>query len=146
MSGAIAISGQLFGLLQQDTGENMIDLIGPIEVVYGDDLDLVLTVTDDEDARVNLAALTGDDIRVRIATELGGASVLELIIGSGVELLDQTPGGDTEGQAAITVTAAQLTRTPQLYYIEATVKIDGKRKHVIEPREFTIKPALGAVS
>ncbi len=145
MPGTLAIDGKLFGLLQQDTGENMIDLIGPIEVVAGDDLDLVLTITDDEDAREDLTTLVGDDIRVRIAAELGGASLLELIIGSGVELLDQTDP-DTKGQAAITLTAAQLAQTPQLYYVEVTAKVDGKRKHVLAPREFTILPALGAVS
>lgn len=144
MNGAIGISGKRFGLLQQDTGDNMIDLIGPIEVVAGDDLDLVLTVTDDEDAREDLTGLAGDAIRVRISAELGGASVLELIIGSGVALLDQLDE-DTIGQASVTLTSAQLTRTPQLYYIEATVQLAGKRQHVIEPREFTIKPGLAAV-
>lgn len=146
MSG-IALAGQRFGLLQQDTGETMIDLIGPIEVVAGDDLDLVLTVTDDEDEREDLTALTGDDIRVRIAAELGGASILEYTVGAGVTIeADQTVGSDTRGQATVAIPAADLTRTPALYYIEATVVIGGKRKHIVTPREFTIAPNLLAVA
>lgn len=142
---SIAIEGKLFGLLQQDTGEIMIDLIGPIEVVAGDDLDLVLTVTDDEDAREDLTGLVGDAIRVRIAVDFSSPAILELTIGSGVTLLDQTDP-DTKGQATVTLTGAQLTQTPQLYYAEATVALEGKRQHVIEPRQFTIKPTLLAAS
>jgi hypothetical protein len=145
MNGTLAIAGKLFGLLQQDTGDNMIDLIGPIEVVAGDDLDLVLTVTDDEDARENLSALVDDDIRVRISDSDGGAAVVEYTIGSGVTLSDQTVGGDTEGQATITIPAADTARAAQLYYLEASVKLGGKRQHVVASRPFTIKPAIAAV-
>lgn len=142
---AIAVANKLFGLLQQDTGVNMIDLIGPIEVIAGDALDLVLTVTDDEDAREDLSGLAGDKIRVRIGATLGSASLLELTIGSGITLEDQT-SEDTKGMVDVALTSAQTAQTPGLYYLEATVEIDGKRTHVVEPREFTILPALAAVS
>lgn len=142
---SLGLGGVLFGLLQQDTGENMINLIGPVEILAGDALDLVLTVTDDEDARESLTGLAGDDIRVRIGSTLGGAALLELIIGSGITLLDQTADSATEGQAAIALTEEQTAQTPAMYWLEVTVKLGGKRKHVIEPRELTIKAGIAAV-
>lgn len=142
---AIGVEGKLFGLLQQDTGANMINLIGPISVVAGDALDLVLTITDDADVRVDLTAYAGADIRVRIGPTLGEAAILELVIGSGITLLDQDDE-DEIGQAAVALTEAQTAQTPALYWLEATALVEGKRKHVIEPRQFTIEPTIAAVS
>jgi uncharacterized protein YfaS (alpha-2-macroglobulin family) len=137
--GTLSIAGQLFGLLQQDTGENMIDLIGPMTVYRGDTLDLVLTVTNDEGER---ESLTGATIELEVAGELGGAVTFAKSVGSGITLRDQGVD-ETKGQADIEITAANLAAAAGLYWLDVVVVLaSGRRHHVIAPREFTIEPAV----
>lgn len=139
MNGALAIVGKLFALLQQDTGENMVNLIGPISITRGDDLDLVLTVTDDEDAREDI---TGAAITVTVTQTPGGAALFTKTVGSGVTLRAQA--GDTLGQADIAISSANLTAPAGLYWIEVVIVLGGKRQTLVELREFTILQGAAA--
>src|SRR4051812_47867596 len=97
MKATIATMGQLFGLLQDYN--TMINLIGPMRVFRGDAVTYLLTVTDDEDARVNLTGMT---IAAQVRTTPGAAGdpLIDKSTGAGIVLLDQD-ATDTKGQATI---------------------------------------------
>lgn len=132
--GKLAIVGARFGLLQL-FGATMIDLIGPLRVPRGDYVKYRLTVTDDEDERVDL---TGSTIELQVKTALGAVDppLIAKSIGSGITLLTQS--GDTKGQADIVLLPADTNITSALYYLDIVlVEAGTQRQHVIE-REFTI--------
>lgn len=134
MNGSIAVLGKLFGNLQDNN--TMINLIGPMRVWRGDAVTYVLTVTDDEDERVNL---TGATIAMQVRTAAGatGDPTIAKSVGDGITLLEQT-NPDTKGQATIELLTTDTDKAPGLYYLDVKITVDGDPQHVIEPREFTI--------
>jgi hypothetical protein len=134
MKATIATMGQLFGGLQDYN--TMINLIGPMRVWRGDSVTYLLTVTDDEDARVNLTGMT-ITMQVRATAGASGDPVISKSTTSGITLLDQDDA-DTKGQATIEILAADTDKEPGLYYLDAKVADGADVQHVIEPREFTI--------
>lgn len=135
MNATIAVLGKLFGNLQDNN--TMINLIGPMRVWRGDAVTYLLTVTDDEDARVNL---TGATIAMQVRAEAGAAGdplIAKSTATTGITLLDQD-NADTKGQATIELLTADTDQAPGLYYLDVKVTVDGDPQHVIEPRAFTI--------
>lgn len=134
MMGTLEIAGQMFALLSQEQGDNMIAVIGPMRVFRGDTLDLVLTVTDDADEPVDL---TGAAIVLTVKPNPGDAdATFTRTVGTGITLRAQS--GDTLGQADIAITSANTGVAPGLYYLDVVVTLAGKTQHVVEPVEFTI--------
>lgn len=135
MMGTLEIAGQMFALLSQEQGDNMIAVIGPMRVFRGDTLDLVMTVTDDADERVDL---TGATIVLTVKPNPGDAgTTFSRSVGSGITLRDQNDE-DEKGQADIAITSANTLQNAGLYYLDVVVTLAGKTQHVIEPIEFTI--------
>lgn len=124
----------MFGALQD--GDTMINLIGPMKVWRGDSAVYVLTVTDDEDERIDLTGKT-IAMQVRSAPGATGAATISKTSGSGIELRDQLED-DTKGQAEITLLSADTSIAPGLYWIDVKITDGADVQHVIEPREFTI--------
>lgn len=136
MKATLSIVGRLFGHLQRVQGETMIDLVAPFTIYRGDAATLRLTVTDDDDARVDL---TGATIELQIKTAINGAdpATVSKAIGSGITLLAQA--GDTLGQADIAISGADTNQTPGLFYLDVVVTpLAGDRQHVIAPMAITI--------
>lgn len=141
MIGRIASVGQWFGHLQLVEGADVIDLIGPMRIYRGDTATYRLTVTDDDDARINL---TGATIELQVKTALGGAdpAAIAKTVGGGITLLAQAD--DTLGQADVAISSADSGITPGLYWLDVVVVLAGSRQHVIAPREYTIADAVNA--
>lgn len=141
--GSLGVVGARLGLLQL-VGDTMIDLIGPMLVHRGDALALRLTITDDEDERVDI---TGATIELQVKANLGDADppTIAKAVGTGITLLTQS--GDTLGQADIAITggaAGDTDKTPGLYWLDVVLVLAGARAHVVAPREFTIGPVVNA--
>lgn len=141
--GRLGSLGRRFGLLQLLGEDTMIDLIGPMRVFRGDSLTLRLTVTDDEDERVDI---TDADIELQVRTAAGatGAPVIQKTVGAGIEILTQAD--DTLGQADISITSSDTDRAPALHYLDVVVTLGGQRAHVISPRKFSIAGSVTPVS
>lgn len=141
MNGSISIVDKWFGHLQRVTGANVIDLNGPISIYRGDSATLRLTVTDDEDARVDL---TGATIELQVKAALGDAdpALITASVGSGITLRDQTDDEEI-GQADIALTSANTNRTPGLFYLDVVVEVSGTRQHLMV-REFTVDGVVNA--
>jgi hypothetical protein len=141
MRGTLGETGRMFGLLQQ-TGDPMIELIGPVRVYAGDTTTLRLTITDDADARVDL---TGAELELEVKQALGGAdpALISKSVGAGITLLDQTDTV-TRGQADIELTSADTAQAPGLYWLDVVVALAGARVHVVAPREFTVAAVVNA--
>lgn len=140
MIGAIGLVGQRFGELQRLEGTTMINIIGPINVYRGDQATFRLTVTDDEDARVDI---TGATIELQVKTAKGDAdpATIAKSVGSGITLLAQT--GDTEGQADAVLLSADTDIAPGLRYLSVVIVIAGVRQTLVD-REFVILPVVNA--
>lgn len=141
MNGAIATVGQLFCLVQRDTGASVINLIGPISIHKGDDVTLRLTVTDDEDAREDI---TGATIELQVKAARGGAdpALITRAVASGITILDQSDE-DTIGQADADLSSAVTNIAAGLYYLSVVIVLAGKRQTLVD-REFTILPVVNA--
>lgn len=131
----VAIPRRLLGALQL-AGVVPEDLIGPITVYRGDDAAYLLTVTDDAGARVDLGTMSAIECQVKAA--VGGADppAIGKALGAGIDPLDQLLPA-TRGQALITFTGADTDQAPGLYALDVVV-VDGRRTHVIAPRDYTI--------
>lgn len=149
LRGRIAVTGALGGALAQTNvlvgrlqiaGDDVIDIIGPVSVFQGDTLDLVLIVTDDAG---NPVSLTGATIEVQVKTAIGAPDppMIAKTIGSGVTLLDQSDP-ETEGRAAVAFSSTDTAVTPAAYAIDAVVLLNGKRQHVVAPRQFNVLPVV----
>jgi uncharacterized protein YfaS (alpha-2-macroglobulin family) len=137
-SATLASVGQLFGLLQLAGGTDVIDLIGPMSVLAGDDVTYRLTVTDDTGARIDLTAATALEVQVKPA--LGAPdppTISKSLAAATITLLDQT-STTTRGQADFTFSSADTNVTSGLYWIDIVLVLGGKRTHVVAPREYTI--------
>lgn len=137
MKATLAIVGKVFGQLALVQGSNMIDIVGPFTIYRGDAATLRLTVTDDDDARIDL---TGATIELQVKAGIGDAdpALIAKAIGTGVTLLDQT-APDTKGQADIAIAGGDTDRAPGLYWLDVVVTpLAGDRQHVITPIELTI--------
>lgn len=136
MKGAIGLVGQLFCELQRIEDTAMINIIGPINVYRGDQVTFRLTVTDDEDERVNI---TGATIELQVKTAKGDADppTITKAVGGGITLLDQTADSDTEGQADAVLLSANTDITPGLRYLSVVVVLGGVRQTLVD-REFVI--------
>lgn len=130
-------SGQLFALLQLQGGI-LIDLIGPIVIDQGDDVDMLITVTDDAGARVSLA---GFALELQVKPAIGAPdppTISKSIAAGTIVPLDQTDP-TTRGQATVSITSAETNIAPRLYWLDiVTINPIGKRGHPMSPREFTI--------
>lgn len=132
---AVVIPRRLFGLLQL-AGELPTDLIGPITVYRGDDAAYLLTVTDDAGARVDLRTCSAIECQVKVKPGAADPPAIGKSLGSGIDLLDQDLP-TTRGQALIAFTGADTNQAPGLYSLDVVV-VDGRRAHVIAPRDYTI--------
>lgn len=146
MNTTIGIVGKLFGLLQQDTGENMIDLIGPLNVYRGDSLALRLVVTDDEDAREDLTGATIELFVLTDAIYLAGTGEPTIAktaeVDGGITLGNQLDE-DEKGTADIEITSDDLNIATGLYWLGVVITLADSRQHVIAPREFTVDLPIG---
>lgn len=142
MNGAIGTVGQLFCELQRIEGTAMINIIGPINVHKGDQVTFRLTVTDDEDERVDI---TGATIELQVKTAKGDADppTITKAVGSGITLLDQTADSDTEGQADAILLSADTNIAPGIRYLSVVVVLAGVRQTLVD-REFVILPVVNA--
>lgn len=131
----VIIPRRLLGALQL-AGQQPQDLIGPILVYQGDDAAYLLTVTDDAGARVDLRTVSAIEVQVKTATGAADPPTIAKELGGGVDLLDQTLPA-TQGQALITFTGDDTSQIPGLYALDVVV-VDGRRQHVIAPRDYTI--------
>lgn len=116
----------------------MIDLSGPILLLRGDDATYRLTVTDEDDERINI---TGATIEFVLKASLGAPdpALISKSVGDGITILAQGDSDDTKGQADIVLVPADSSGiTPGLYYLDIVVTIGGVRTHVVTGREFTI--------
>lgn len=137
MIGVLSIVGKLFGHLQRVTGANLIDLNGPISIYRGDSAALRLTVTDDEDDRIDLTNYT-IELQIKAARGAADPALVAKAVGTGITLLDQTEA-DTKGQADVAILIADMTREPGLYYISiTTISQDGTDRQTLIDREFVI--------
>lgn len=137
MIGVLSIVGKLFGHLQLVTGANLIDLNGPISIYRGNSATLRLTVTDDEDARIDLTTYT-IELQIKAARGAADPALVEKTLLDGITLLDQTEE-DTIGQADIAITIADMTREPALLYLDVVViSQDGTDRQTLIDREFTV--------
>jgi hypothetical protein len=137
MQATIASVGELFGALAIVKGDTMIDLVGPMRILKGDDAVYRLTIVDDADARIDLTAAT---IEMQIKPALGADDppTIAKSVGAGITLLDQTQD-ETKGQADINIAPADTASlTPGLFWLDVVAIIGGIRRHAIEPREFTV--------
>lgn len=130
-------SGRLFALFQIQ-GATVIDLIGPITIEQGDDIDLLITITDDAGDRVNLAGFTLE-LQVKPAIGAPDPPTISKSIAAGTIIpLDQSAPA-TRGQATCSITSAETNIAPRLYWLDiVTINPVGKRGHPMPPREFTI--------
>ncbi|HSR79117.1 MAG TPA: DUF4038 domain-containing protein [Xanthobacteraceae bacterium] len=137
LAGSLLRDHQIFGRLQLQ-GVLVIDLIGPMLVYRGDQVDLVIVITDDTNARVNL---TGFLIELQIKPTLGSAdppTIAKSTATGTIVLLDQG-NPSTEGMATCSILSSETVIPPRLYWLDvAATEPGGRRSHVIAPREFTI--------
>lgn len=131
----VVIPRRLFGLLQL-AGQLPTDLIGPITVYRGDDAAYLLTVTDDAGARADLRTCSAIECQVKTRVGAADPPAIATALGSGIDPLDQDLPA-TRGQALITFTGAATDQAPGLYSLDVVV-VDGRRQHVIAPRDYTI--------
>lgn len=128
---------QLYALLQIQ-GAILIDLIGPITIDQGDDVDLVITLTDDAGARVHLS---GFQMELQVKPNRGDPdppTISKSIAAGTIVPLDQTDP-DTRGQATVSITSAETNIAARLYWLDiVTINPVGKRGHPMPAREFTI--------
>jgi hypothetical protein len=137
MKATIGSVGELFGLLQLVGETSMIDLIGPMRILRGDTATYRITVTDDDDARVDL---DGAAIELQVKPTLGAADppTISKLVGSGITILDQLVA-DTKGQADVAISSVDSsTPAAGLYWLDVVVVLAGARVHVVAPREYTI--------
>ena len=131
----VVIPRRLLGALQL-AGQVPTDLIGPILVYRGDDAAYLLTVTDDAGARVDLRTLSALECQVKAKPGAADPPTIATALGAGIDLLDQDLPA-TRGQALITFTGAATDQPAGLYALDV-VGVDGRRTHLISPRDFTI--------
>lgn len=139
LTGTLAEIGRRFGRLQRVTGGKVITIEGPLLIIRGDDIVYRLTVTDDQDARVNLTGAS-IDFQIRITPGASGSPPIAKSVGSGITLLDQT-SSTTKGQADIAIDSADTLAAgvpAGLYWLDVLVTASGKRHHAIEPQELAI--------
>lgn len=125
----------LFGLLQQ-VGDTLLDLIGPITVYRGDSLEFRITITDDEDERVSLSAVTS--LEVQVVKNLGDEDpLIGKAFGTGITALPDS--GETVGQADCVLTSTDTDLDPGVYWLDVVAIVSGRRGHVLAPTEFVIE-------
>lgn len=137
LAGSLSRSGKLFALLQLE-GAIVIDLTGPITIEQGDDVDMLITITDDAGARVDLG---GYAIELQVKPAIGAPdppTIAKSIADGSITPLNQTDPA-TRGQAAFSFASAETNIAPRLYWLDVVaINAAGKRQHPIAPREFTI--------
>lgn len=131
----LAIPRRLLGALQL-AGQVPEDLIGPITVLRGDDAAYLLTVTDDAGARVDLTTCSAIECQVKARTGAADPPAIGKALGAGIDPLDQQLPA-TRGQALITFTGDDTDQAAGLYALDVVV-VDGRRTHVVAPREYVI--------
>lgn len=137
MKATIGLVNRLFGQLHLVKGATVIAIVGPFTIYRGDGATLRLTVTDDDDARIDLTAAA---IELQVKAGIGDAdpALIAKAVGTGIALLDQAVA-DTKGQADITIAPADTDRAPGLFWLDVVViPAIGDRQHVITPIELTI--------
>lgn len=108
----------------------------PYSLFQGATKVITLTVLQADGDPQNLTGITGIEYQVKPAagdadTEL----ILSKSVGSGITILDQTVGSDTEGQAEITLVSSDTSPvTPGKYEYDIVVILaDGSRHYVVPP-------------
>lgn len=131
----LVVTARLYGelALAGSGSSSSFTLIGPIRVFAGDSLDLVLSVSDDNDLPYDLSAVTA--IEVQIKRNLGDPDppLVAKSLGSGIVL-----NSVTVGRADITIGGSELALAPGLYWLDSVVIASGRRHHTTAPREFTV--------
>ena len=138
LRGFIAYVGSLFGHIAILEGDTMINIDGPMSIIRGDSATYRLTITDENDDRVDL---TDYEVELEIKAALDGIdpALVSLSIGDGITLLDQGEPA-TVGQADAELTSAQsLALTTGVLWLDVIATLDGDRQHVVAPIEFVVK-------
>lgn len=124
----------------------MIDIDGPVTIRRGESIAYLLTVTDDEDERVDL---TGATVELEIKAAVGDPDPPKVAkaLGTGIALRDQDVAA-TKGQADITIgvadTADAAAMPAGVYALDVVIVIGEIRSYVVEDLVVRLRDVVNA--